>query len=342
MDDEDSGFPGNGHGNGYGPQRGSPVDPLLGWARRHAASLVRGLAAVALLIVAATGIYSVGPGEQGVVRTLGRESGKTGPGLRYRVPFVQRADVVNVEQIRRLEVGFRGDKREDHEALMITGDENIVEAQMIVQYRVAEPSKYLFRLEEPEATLRATAEVALRSMVGSTGIDDVITTGREKVQEDTRTTLQRLMDDYQSGLTITEVKLQVVDAPDQVRDAFHDVVRAREEKEKLMNQARGYQADIIPRARGEARTIEREAEGYKEERVLKAKGDAARFEAAFREYKKAERVTRARLHLEAMERVLLGMEKKVLVDTRASNGVLPFLPLGAQPPIAQAPAGGAK
>jgi membrane protease subunit HflK len=282
---------------------------------------------------------------------MGRESGKTGPGLHYRMPLVQRADVVNVEQIRRLEVGFRGDKREDHEALMITGDENIVEAQMIVQYRVADPSKYLFRLEDPESALRATAEVALRSMVGNTGIDEVITTGREKVQGDTHARLQKLMDDYDSGLSITEVKLQVVDAPDQVRDAFHDVVRAREEKEKLMNQARGYQADVIPRARGEARKLEREAEGYKEERVLRANGDGARFDAAFREYKKAERVTRARLHLEAIERVLLGMEKKVLVDARASHGVLPFLPLTGvaqpatpQPPTPQAPppAAGAK
>jgi modulator of FtsH protease HflK len=327
-------------GNGYGPRRGDPFEPFLDWLRRHGGKVLRGAVVLALVGVGATGVYSVGPGEQAVVRTMGRESGKSGPGLHYRVPFVQRADVVNVEQVRRLEVGFRGDKREEHEALMITGDENIVEAQLIVQYRVSDPSKYLFRLEEPEAALRATAEVALRSMVGRTSIDEVITTGREKVQEDTHAWLQKLMNDYESGITVTEVKLQVVDAPDQVRDAFHDVVRAREEKEKLMNQARGYQADVIPRARGEARKLEREAEGYKEERVLRAKGDAARFESVLLEYKKAERVTRARLHLETMERVLVGVEKKVIVDSRASNGVLPFLPLtpGAQPHLAAAPA----
>ena len=338
MEDESGQFPG---GNGYGPRRPDPFEPVVEWLRRHGQTALRIAAGVAVAAVAVTGVYSVGPGEQGVVRTMGRESGKTGPGLHYRLPLVQHADVVNVEQVRRLEVGFRGDKREEHEALMITGDENIVEAQMIVQYRVSDPSKYLFRLEDPESALRATAEVTLRSMVGRTGIDDVITTGREKVQEETHAWLQKLMDDYESGLTITEVKLLVVDAPDQVRDAFHDVVRAREEKEKLMNQARGYQADVIPRARGEARKIEREAEAYKEERVLKAKGDAARFEAAFREYKKAERVTRARLHLETMERVLAGVEKKVIVDSRASHGVLPFLPLapGGQP---QAPAAGGK
>ena len=322
-------------GNGYGPRRGDPLEPVADWLRRHGTTVLRGAAVLAVAAIGLTGVYSVGPGEQGVVRTFGRETGKTGPGLHYRLPLAQHADVVNVEQIRRVEVGFRGDKREDHEALMITGDENIVEAQMIVQYRVAEPSKYLFRLADPEEALRATAEVALRSMVGRTGIDEVITTGREKVQEDTHKTLQALMDDYESGLTVTEVKLQVVDAPDQVKDSFHDVVRAREEKEKLINQARGYQADLIPRARGEARKLEREAEGYKEERVLRAKGDAARFEAAYREYKKAESVTRARLHLETMERVLNGMEKKVIVDSRASSGVLPFLPLTAAPaPVA--------
>lgn len=335
MEDDDGEF----SGNGYGPRRGDPLEPLVDWLRRHGAKVFRAVGVLALVGVAITGVYSVGPGEQGVVRTMGRESGKTGPGLHYRIPLVQRADVVNVEQVRRLEVGFRGDKREEHEALMITGDENIVEAQMIVQYRVSDPSKFLFRLEDPESALRATSEVALRSMVGRTSIDDVITTGREKVQEETHAWLQKLMDDYESGVTVTEVKLQVVDAPDQVRDAFHDVVRAREEKEKLMNQARGYQADLIPRARGEARRLEREAEGYKAQRVLRANGDAARFEAAVLEYKKAERVTRARLHLETMERVLMGVDKKVIVDSRASHGVLPFLPLtgGAQPQLPQAP-----
>src|SRR5690606_12236211 len=209
--------------------------------------------------------------------TFGRESGKTGPGLHYRIPFVQDVNVVNIEEIRRLEVGFRGDKRVPTEALMLTGDENIVEAQMIVQYRITDPSKYLFELARPEETLRATAEVALRSMVGRTNIDDVITTGREQVQAETREWLQKLMEPYQSGLSVTEVKLQMVDAPDEVKQAFHDVVRAREEKEKLINQAMGYKADLIPRARGEARKIERDAEGYREQRVLRAKGDAAKF-----------------------------------------------------------------
>jgi membrane protease subunit HflK len=288
------------------------------------------LVVLLVLGIAASGTYSVDPGEQGVVRTFGRESGKSGPGLHYRLPFVQRVEVVNVEQVRRLEVGFRDKQKVQVEAQMLTGDENIVEAQMIVQYRVSDPSKYLFELRDPDETLRATAEVALRSMVGRTKIDDVITTGREKVQSDTRTWLQHLMNEYQSGLTITEVKLQSVDAPDEVRDAFHDVVRAREEKEKLINQARGYKADQIPRARGEARKLEREAEAYKEQRVLRANGDAAKFTSMFAEYEKAERVTRQRMYLETMERIFSKVETKTVIDGDLAKGALPVLQLGPQ------------
>lgn len=292
---------------------------------RNVGPIVVGLV---VLLILATGFYKVDPGEQGVVRTFGRETSKTGPGLHYRFPFVQQKDVVNVEQIRRLEVGFRGDQRVPHEALMLTGDENIVEAQMIVQYRVTDPSKFLFEISNPEDTLRATAEVALRSMVGRTKIDDVLTTDREKVQSETRSWLQKLMDEYQSGLSITEVKLQTVDAPDEVKEAFHDVVRAREEKEKVINQAKGYRADQIPRARGEAQKIEREAEGYKEQRVLRANGDASKFEAMLTEYSKAERVTRERLYLETMERLLSKVDKKVIVDKDLAKGALPVLPIG--------------
>jgi modulator of FtsH protease HflK len=297
--------------------------------------IVVGMALAGLLYM---GVYSVGPGSQGVVRTFGRETGKTSPGLHFAIPFVQKVDVVSVEQIRRIEIGRGDDKRA--EARMITGDANIAEATMIVQYRVADPSKYLFRLRDSEETLRATAEVALRSVIGRTSIDDVITTGREKVQEETRAWLQKLMDEYQSGLTVTEVKLQAVDAPEAVRDAFHDVVRAREEREKLINEAKGYQADVIPKARGEARKIEREAEAYKEQRILRANGDAAKFNSMLAEYAKAQRVTRDRMYLETMERILSKVEKKVIVDKDVAKGALPLLPLGGV--AAGAAASGAK
>lgn len=291
-----------------------------------------------LLVLAFTGTYSVGPGEIGVLRTFGKESGRAGPGLHYRLPLVQSVDVVNVEQVRRLEVGFPAEGQQSNEALMLTGDENIVEARMIVQYRVNDPSKHLFELADPELTLLSAAEVALRSMVGRTSIDDVITTGRETVQSETRVWLQKLMNDYNSGIIVTEVKLQAVDAPEEVREAFHDVVRAREEKEKLINQAKGYQADVIPRARGEARKIEREAEAYREERVLRAKGDAAKFEAQLAEYSKAPDVTRERLYLETLERILTRANNMTVVDKDLAKGTLPVLQLGA----GAAAAGGGK
>lgn len=320
--------PFGGSGGPPGPDLEALVEKWREKGTKNFGRLIAVGALVVVLVAAASGFYSVGPGEQGVVRTFGRESGKTGPGLHYAVPLVQNIDVVNVEQVRRIEVGFRGKQRVQSEALMLTGDENMVDAQMIVQYRVTEPSKYLFRLRDPEDTLHAAAEVALRGMVGRTTIDEAMTTGRENVQAETQSWLQTLMNSYQSGLTITEVKLQVVDAPDEVRESFHDVVRAREEKEQKINQARGYQADLIPRARGEAQQIARSAEAYLEQRVLRANGDRARFLSLLEEYKKAERVTRDRLHLEAIERVMVAVEKKTIIDAQVGRGTLPLLPLG--------------
>src|SRR5687767_4741556 len=175
--------------------------------------------AAGLLLVAwlASGIYSVDPGHVGVVRTFGKETARTQPGLNYRFPSpFQRADVVSIEQIRRIEVGFRAGQRVQEEALMLTGDENIVEAQIVVQYRVADPAKFLFRLREPEVALGAATEVALRSTVGSMTIDQVMIEERAKVQDDARVFIQRLMEAYESGLVITEVKLQAADPPDAV------------------------------------------------------------------------------------------------------------------------------
>lgn len=289
------------------------------------------LGVVLLIALVVTGVYSVGPGEQGVVRRFGREHRTVLPGLHYAVPLVESVDVVNLEEVRRVEVGFNGEVQINEEALMLTGDENIVEVQMVVQYRVADPTKYLFRLRDPERTLHIAAQVALRSVVGRTNIDDVMTTGRPQVQAATRELMQLLMDDYEGGLEITEVKLDAVDAPDEVKDAFNAVTRAREDKEKLVNEARGYFEDKVPRARGEAQSIVRGAEAYREERVLHAQGDADKFEAMLAEYQKAKGVTRQRLYLETMERVLAPIKGKIIIDQGVGSGAVPILPLrGAQ------------
>ena len=315
----------------FDPQLAEQFERVSDAFTRFLPKLLPLAAGLIVVLWAASGIYSVHPGHVGVVRTFGKETARTNPGLNYRIPWpFQQADVVSVEQIRRIEVGFRATRRVPEEALMLTGDENIVEAQIVVQYRVADPSKFLFRLREPEAALGAATEVALRSTVGSMTIDQVMIEERAKVQDDARVFIQRLMDSYQSGMVITEVKLQAADPPDAVRDAFHDVVRAREDKEKLINVAKGYQADILPKARGQAQKNLREAEGYKEKRVLLAQGEASRFLSVLAEYEKSPEVTRDRLHLETMEKILPDADK-VIVDGDIGQRLLPLMPLGTPP-----------
>jgi modulator of FtsH protease HflK len=318
-----------------------PNQPPRGLTSLRLTRLVPLVGGLLLLVWLASGIYIVNPGERGVVRLFGREFDQTSPGLRYRLPWpIQAVDIVNVQAVRRAEIGFRTSggqaTRIANEALMLTGDENIVDLQLTVQYRVRDPSLYLFRLRDPEATLAAATEVAIRSVVGNTTIDDILTVGRAQAQEQALGYLQTLMDDYQSGLLITEVKLQVVDPPDQVKDAFNEVVRAREDRERQQNEAQAYREDVVPKARGEANQITRAAEAYREERVLQAQGDVARFGAVLEAYRQGKDVTRERLYLETVERVLAKV-RKVVIDGPVANNVLPYLPItelsrGAQQP----------
>lgn len=313
------------------------------WANRlgRVAPLVVGLLAIVWL---ASGVYTVQPGEVGVIRTFGAYTGTTNPGLNYHWPYpLQQADNVNVQAVRRVEVGFRTEagraSRVAGEALMLTGDENIVDAQIIIQYRVREPVKYLFKLRHPEDAVRASTEVALRGVTGKMRIDDILTTRRGEAQQRTADELQRLLDLYESGILVTNVQLQTVDVPDQVKDAFNEVVRAFQDRDRLKNEAEAYVADIIPKARGQAQQVTRAAEAYREQRILQAQGDANRFEALLAEYSKAKDVTRERLRLETMERVLPDVDK-IVIDGEAGRNMLPFLPLrdGAARPATSGPA----
>lgn len=241
---------------------------------------------------------------------------------------------------------------------MLTGDENIVEVQMIVQYRVAEPDKFLFKLADPEQTLHIAAEVALRDIVGqmrvASKVDskllpkrgdaededdvkekpnpeddlDIMTAGRERAQERVKVLLQELLKLYESGIVVTVVKLLPVDVPDEVKDAFHDVVRAVEEQEQKINEARAYKEDKLPRAEGEKQKIVNGAEAYKRKRIAQAEGEASRFLSVLAEYEQARAVTRKRLHLETMERILHRVPKKVFIDETVAKSTLPFLPIG--------------
>jgi membrane protease subunit HflK len=219
---------------------------------------------------------------------------------------------------------------------MLTGDENIVDAQAIVQYRVKDPGQYLFRVRDPDQSLRDSTEVALRSVIGRTTIDEAMTVGRVRIQDSARDFLQQLLDTYRSGLVVTELKLQVVDPPEQVKDAFHEVVRAREDRERLINEALGYQEDIIPKARGQGEQMVRGAEAYKAQRVIRAEGDAAKFVSILKEYERAQEVTEQRLYLETLQRVL-PKAQKIVISPQLEGGVLPFLPLRDQAPRVLAP-----
>lgn len=288
---------------------------------------------VALVIWLLTGIYIVGPGEQGVVKQFGKEIGKTSAGLNYHIPQpIQSVTVVDMTTIRRVEIGFKDSVPVPSEALMLTGDENIVDIHAIVQYKVRDASQFLFRVKDVETVLKSAAEVALRSAVGQNTIDYIMLDGRAYVQEQTRAFLQQLMDDYQSGVMITEVRLQEVYAPEEVKDAFDEVVRAREDRERKIREAEGYAADVVPKARGEKEQQIQMGLAYKEERIIRAQGDAEKFLSVLEEYQKAPDVTRKRLYLETIEKILPG-EEKIIIDPQVGENLLPFLPLRGMPDL---------
>jgi modulator of FtsH protease HflK len=277
-----------------------------------------------------SGFYIVGPGEKGVVLLFGKVHTISEPGLRYRLPkpFMTHM-IVDVSRVRRAEIGFRSDGNRTRpvaaESLMLTGDENIVDVQLFIQYMVQDPVKFLFGCDMPEKTLQQSAEVALRGAVGENSIDHTMTTGRMEVQKRVEVALQRLLDLYNTGLLATQARLLVVDPPAQVQEAFHDVVRAWEDRERLIKEAEGFQEDIIPKARGQAQQEIQQAEGYKGQRVIRAKGDAERFNRILIEYSKYPNVTRERLYLEGVEQ-FLPPTKKFVVES-SSGGVVPLLPL---------------
>ena len=297
---------------------------------------------ILLVIWLLSGIYLVRPGEQGVVRRFGRVVRVTEPGPHYRLPTpIEKVDKPKVEQVRRIEIGFETISPgpparyqfHEEESLMLSGDEQIIDAQIIVQYKIKDATDYLFNvrnLEGSQGTIKDAAEVALRQVVGKRPIDDVLIGEKLQVEIDILELLQRIIDGYESGIRVTEVKLQTVQPPKEVAPAFSEVVSAKEDKEKLIQEAEGYKEDILPKARGEARSLILAAEAYKEEKIKRAHGDVAKFLAVLNEYEKAKDVTRKRLYLETMEQVLPGI-KKYIIDSDTSEGILKLLPLEGAP-----------
>ena len=278
-----------------------------------------------ILLWLATGIYIVGPDEVGVVRTFGKYTRVVQSGLNWKFPApIEVVNTPKVTEVKRIEIGFRtlknGQYRQvEKESLMLTGDENIVDAEMIVQYKIKDPVAYLFRIVGPELTVREAAEASLRTVVGRNKIDETLTTGKFTIQEETKNQLQSILDNYNSGIHVVAVQLQDVSPPKEVIGAFKDVASAKEDKNRMINQAEGYRNDVIPKARGEGEAMIRDAEGFKESRIKRAEGDASKFTTILKEYRKAKSITEKRLYLETMEKVLPDIEKIIVPDKNSGN-----------------------
>ena len=325
------------------------IPKLPGIGGGGVAGLILAAVVVIAIIWAATGFYTVGPDEQAVLRTFGKITGTESGGLHWYYPGpIGRRDVVAITTTRRLELGFRSGadgftvaQSVTNESLMITGDVNIVDVQAVIQYNITDLEKFLIKVDDPGdpdrgiqpgspdgRTLRDIAETALRQVVGARNIDDVLTTEKEQVQTDVLFKMRELAATYETGINVQVVLLQNVNPPLEVQSAFEDVVRAREDRERLINLAEAYQAAEIPKAIGEAAKVTEAAEGFKTGRIARAQGEADGFEAILEGYLKSPVVTRQRLYLEAMEDILPGIKKFILSD----SSVLPFLPLDGSTP----------
>jgi modulator of FtsH protease HflK len=289
-----------------------------------------------LWIVFAGPFYIVGPEENGVVRTFGTYTNLTESGLQFKFPWpIQTVDLVNVEKVRRLEIGFRTAEKGsttntaryinvEDEAMMLTGDENIVSVELVIQYKIQDAGEFLFRVENPQRSVEHAAEAAIRQIVGKNPIDQTLTSGKAAIEIETRDLLQSILSSYKAGVMITQVKLQDVTPPTEVDAAFKDVQSAKEDKEKVINEALGYQNEIIPQARGEAATLIQEAEGFKEKRINEAEGDAQHFEKMLVQYQSAKSITKTRLYLETMS-VILPRVEKIIIDGDDVGNVLNML-----------------
>ena len=335
-----------GDNNGSGQRRPPNIDDLIRKAQGSVGRIFPGgknsnkpifIGLIVLVVLwALSGLYRVLPDEQGVVLRFGKFIKTTQPGLNYHIPFpIEKVLTPKVTKVNRIDVGFRsasdtgrssgvGDVSE--ESLMLTGDENIVDIDYSVFWVIKDAGKFLFNIQSPLETVKAASETAMREVIAKSRIQSILTEGRSKIENEVQEITQGILDEYGSGIQITQVQTQKADPPDQVIDAFRDVQAARADRERSKNEAEAYANDVIPRARGEAEKILQQAEAYKKEVVAKAEGEASRFLAIYNEYKDAKRVTQERMYLETMEKVLADIDK-VIIDKNSGSGVVPYLPL---------------
>ncbi len=298
----------------------------------------RGLLIILAIIVVGwmlTGLYRVQPDQQGVVLQFGAWVNTTQPGLRWHLPYpIETVETPSVERIQALDIGFRslggergrGQKRDiPEESLMLTGDQNIIDIKFTVQWKISDAGQFLFNIRDPEQTVKIAAESAMREIIGRTDIQPALTEARQEVELKTRTLLQSILDEYEAGIEITQVQLQEVLPPGAVIDSFDNVQRARQDRERLRNEADAYRNDVLPRSRGEAQRMIQEARGYRERLENEAEGEAQRFLEVFAAYKENPEVTRRRMYLETMQGILSGTDK-VIMDSGV-QGLVPYLPL---------------
>ena len=278
------------------------------------------IAAILLIVWVLSGIYIIDEGREGVVLRFGSFDRITQPGPHWYPRFIEKVEVVDVERVRSINIGGT-----THESLMLTQDENIVDIQFAVQYKVSNSRDYIFNVRDPDTTLRQVTETAMREIVGKNNMDFVIKDGRLEVATRTKDLMKAILDSYNTGLVVTNVNMQNAQPPEQVQHAFSDAVKAREDKERLVNEAEAYSNDILPKARGKAARMGQEAAAYRDEIIAKANGETERFLKVLKEYKRAPIVTRERLYLESMESVL-GNSNKVMVDVKKGNNLM-YLPL---------------
>lgn len=285
----------------------------------------------------ASGFFIVNPGEQAVIQRFGAwERTRVDEGLGYHWPWpVETAETLNVNEIRNMTIGFVGqmgragvNSRNDipEESLMLTSDRNIVDLDLTVQWNIKSAEDYLFKVQDQEATIKKVAESAIREAVGQTPMFSILTTGRATIASTAQKIIQENLDEYSSGVNVTQVLIQSAEVHPDVQAAFQDVQSAKQDAEDVQNQAQAYREDIIPRARGSAIQLVQEAQGYKESTVAKAKGDASRFNAVYESYLSGQDVTKQRIYLETMEDILKNAQK-IILDDNGKQGVVPYLPL---------------
>lgn len=311
LQDKMGGLFGGKRGGGGGGESGGSSG---GGASKKGVAIIAGLVITAVLVIEA--FYIIQPAERGVVKRFGAYHSVTAPGPHLKLPFIDTVDVVNVDQVNKFQ----------HRAQMLTKDENLADVTLEVQFLIQDAADFLFQDADPGGTIKSAMESSLREVIGKSRLDDIITENRSVIAASVQQGTQQLLDLYRTGLAVTNINIQRADVPEAVSEAFADAIRAREDKERLRNQAQTYANDVVPRARGEAARLVEDARGYLARVTAEAEGESDRFLALLREYEKAPQVTRERLYLETMQDVLRNTGKVVL-DVKEGSNNLTYLPL---------------